>query len=170
MATAAYLARFQQPPPVIPEGETLARLESCGGPVLSRLKQLHLLTDPRQLVSSWCRLCSRMLGLGWAGPAFGPDNLTVCGGIRSLLGLFDLRTLDEPEAAEEAIEASLRSLAEGVAQLLEASPVQCLEPVRLEVHQHCREQVRQGLMLPPPLLQAVINRPAFDRIVDRRRT
>ena len=152
-----------------PGGMPVAMLKPEGAPVLQRLGQLRNYGDPRQTVSGWARLCARLLGLGWAGAAYEPDNLIVPEGLKDLEPLVPLRELCQLSQAEAAIRASLESLARGVATYLAAPWELTLEPVRREVYQDCREQAEQGLLLPPPLLQDVLKRPAFDLIVDRLR-
>ena len=121
------------------------------------------------MVSGWTRLCARLLGLGWVGPAFGPDGLAVPQGLRKTVALHRVEQYAEPAAALAAMETSLLSLAQGVGLLLNAGIDKTIAPVRDEFHFFCREQIEQGYLLPPPLAQAVLQRPAFDRIVDELR-
>lgn len=166
MPQESYRRRFGADLPYFPEAPVWQFAEQ---PVMARLARLRQFGDPRQIVSGWALLCARLLGLGWVGPAFGPERLSLPEGIRSLDGLGSLSDLEQHREAGAAVEATITSLAEGVAAFLGTTPELAREAVRGEVHFHCREQLAQGLLLPPPLAQAVLVRPALDRIVDELR-
>lgn len=165
----SFRLRFSAELPLEPEAPSPLELDLPCGPVLERLTALRQFGDPRMMVSSWAILCARLLGLGWVGPAFGADSLTVPRGLKSCRALHRLEQYVELDQAVWAIEETLLSLARGVARLLDCEPAQTLEPLRAEVYGHCLEQIQQGFLLPPPLSQAVLPRPAFDRIVDELR-
>ncbi len=169
MPQSSYRLRFGEELPVYVAASSPLHLKLPPGPILERLAVLRRHGDPRQMVSGWTLLCARMLGLGWVGPAFGADCLAVPQGLRNTTALHRIEQYLEPSAALAAMEASLLSLAQGVGVLLNAKPDQTIAPIRDEFHFFCREQIQQGYLLPPPLAQAVLQRPAFDRIVDELR-
>ena len=169
MPQSSYRLRFGEELPVYVAASSPLHLKLPPGPILERLAVLRRHGDPRQMVSGWTLLCARMLGLGWVGPAFGADCLAVPQGLRNTTALHRIEQYLEPSAALAAMEASLLSLAQGVGVLLNAKPDQTIAPIRDEFHFFCREQIQQGSLLPPPLAQAVLQRPAFDRIVDELR-
>ncbi|MBX3171046.1 MAG: hypothetical protein KF760_26800 [Candidatus Eremiobacteraeota bacterium] len=169
MPQESYRRRFGAELPLYPEAPVPRRLQLSDQPILERLAALRQLGDPRQIVSHWALLCARLLGLGWVGPAFGPEGLSLPAGIQSLYPLRRIEQDADHRQARAALEATLESLAEGVAMFLGSNPETALQAVRAEVHFHCLEQIQQGHLLPPPLAQAVLLRPAFDRIVDELR-
>lgn len=169
MPQESYRRRFGADLPLHPEAPG-GQFELADGPIMERLTALRQQGDPRQMVSHWTALCARLLGLGWVGPAFGADNLVLPQGIRSVHCLRHLEQIEDHRQARVAIEETIWSLAQGIASLLGSHPQAALEPVRSEVYCHCGEQMQQGFLLPPPLAQAVLSRPAFDRIVDELRS
>jgi len=164
-------------PAALQDSPSVASLDFPPGlKIMERLAHLRQLGDPRHLITGWISLCARLVGLGWVGPAYGAENLGLNGGILQTDELTHLDTRSSLAEARVAIEASLESLTQGVSAFLIGNPyvVPLRGPtpayaVRLEFHEHCRQQIEQGHLLPPPLAQAVVARPAFDRLVDELR-
>ena len=135
-----------------------------------RIPGLKDVSDPRQLISAWTGLCAGLLGLGWVGAAFGPQRLTLGGGLCSVEGLHPLEQYETFLQAGKAIELTIADLASGVSAFLVGRwDPRVQEPVRLELLEHCRRHMAEGHLLPPPLAGLALQRPAFDRIVDEFR-
>ncbi len=168
MPQESYRQRFHLELPLCPGAPGPYQLDLPAGPILERLASLRQFGDPRQMVSGWVQLCARLLGLGWVGLT--EDCLAVPQGLKGLEGLHRIEAYADHRQASSAIEESMLGLARAVARVLGSEVERTLDPVRLELHLHCREQIQQGFLLPPPLAQAVLPRPAFDRIVDNLRS
>ena len=143
---------------------------SADFPLWQRVQSLRAWGDPRQLVSGWVTLCAQLLGLGWVGPAYGPHQLGLRGGLVGVQGLQSIEGLASFVEARQAVEATLEELGRGVSRFLLGRPeARVAGPVREEALQHCRQELAAGRLLPPPLVQAVLPRPSFDRVVDEFR-
>jgi hypothetical protein len=172
----SYFERYRQLLSLLPSQQVLTvdqlQIQAVNGqfPLWQRIPALKDLSDPRQLISTWIGLCAQLLGLGWVGPAFGPNRLTLDGGLCSVEGLQRLEDYPAFGQARSAIELTLADLASGVSAFLVGRwDPRVQEAVRLELFDQCRQQMAQGFLLPPPLAQLVLQRPAFDRIVDEFR-
>lgn len=168
MPQESYQLRFHLQLPLCPDAPGPHQLDLPDGAILQRLAGIRQFGDPRQIISGWALLCARLLGLGWVGLA--EDSLAVPQGLKTLEGLHRIEAYVDHRQAALAIEESILGLARAVASLLDSDLEKTVEPIRTEVHFHCQNQIQQGFLLPPPLAQSVLPRPAFDRIVDELRS
>lgn len=172
----SFFERYRQFVSLLPAQDVLTvdqlQITAVNGqfPLWQRVPALKDVSDPRQLISNWIGLCAQLLGLGWVGPAFGAKRLTLEGGLCSVEGLQRLEDYPTFVLAREAIELTVADLSSGISAFLVGRwDPRVQEPVRLELLEHCRQQMIQGHLLPPPLAQLALHRPAFDRIVDEFR-
>jgi hypothetical protein len=176
-----YFERYREVPPLFALGTegTVDGLDLPPvGPGFSqwqRLQGLRQLTDPRFRISSWISLAARLMGLGWVGPAFGARHLRLAGGLVGCHPLIRVETAASFVEARERLEASLQDLVSGVGHFLSGTshsgsaegPLD--SALRQEFWRCCGLELQAGHLLPPPLVQAAAERPAFDRWLDEVR-
>ena len=176
-----YFERYREVPPLFAVG-TEGTVDGLNLPPVGpgfnpwqRLQGLRQLTDPRFRISSWIALAARLMGLGWVGPAFGAGHLRLAGGLVGCHPLIRVETAASFLEARKLVEASLQDLVSGVRHFLsgDSHPRSADCPLdsalRQEFWRCCGAELQAGHLLPPPLVQAAAERPAFDRWLDEVR-